>query len=308
MRALGLWLGLGLILSAASELMFWPVPVRDIALLAAIYGLAAVLPMLVLDRAGAFGWPAIALAGGLFGLLVEGVVVQQVYLEMPFSLVWTPLAWHGLLSVGVVVVGLRMALCAHGVGVSVAVCAAIGVFAALWAGYGWTEFGRAEGRTENALPFAAQITVATAMILLGHVVLDRLPAAAPPRWMLPGLAGIAACLWAVTWAVPFFPASLSVPLLGGVSAWAIGRLGAGPDHGRGFGRVAPVRYLALVLVPGVAIPLEAVVRDLPALASFNVPVAGVTVLVSLVVWLWALARAIRGGVPRGPASGSRPGG
>ncbi len=291
-RAFGLWIGLGLILAAASELMFWPVPMREIGPLAGVYGLAGLLAFLMVERAGARGLAAMIVAGGIFGLTIEGVIVQQVYLHLPFSLVWTPLAWHALLSVGVALVGLRMALCAPTMRPGVAVSAAIGLFAALWAGYGWTGFLQEEGRAASTLPFAAQMLVATAMIAAGHNVLDRVPDAPAPRWLLTILAAMALGLWAAAWAGPFFPLSLCVPVLGGVSFLAILRLG-GPDGPAGFGRVAPRRYLALLALPAVAIPVDALVRDAPWLSNFNVPVAVVTVVASTLLWCWAMVRAAR---------------
>ena len=43
----------------------------------------------------------VILVGALYGWLVEGVVAATVYGPLPVSLVWTGVAWHGLLTVGV---------------------------------------------------------------------------------------------------------------------------------------------------------------------------------------------------------------
>jgi hypothetical protein len=105
-RAL-LVLSAGAILMFFSENMFWARfrPGQDspqnylstyIAYCLAGYALLAVLSVFRVRRPA-----AVFLSGAVFGWLLEGVVVGTVYESLPFSISFTGLAWHALISVGI---------------------------------------------------------------------------------------------------------------------------------------------------------------------------------------------------------------
>lgn len=97
-------LATGYILFFYSELVFWvrvqPVdtlPGRISAWLA--YSLLAFVFLTILMRFRVRTVWALFLAGAVFGWMTEGIVVQTAYEDLPFSLSFTGLAWHALISV-----------------------------------------------------------------------------------------------------------------------------------------------------------------------------------------------------------------
>jgi hypothetical protein len=87
----------------ASENLFWSLPQPDwtlagMALTWIAYSLAAACALAALAYSGARGWRGHFLTGCLLGFMVEGVIVDTMYDAFPVQLVWTPLAWHALLT------------------------------------------------------------------------------------------------------------------------------------------------------------------------------------------------------------------
>jgi hypothetical protein len=291
-RAVWLAAALGCILAPVSELLFWPVHLAHLAGLVAFYGAAALFAAALLERSGWLGAPGVVLAAGVFGWVIEGVVVSQTYEAVPFSLSWTPLAWHGLLSVGVGLVALRRALLARPLWPAVVVLSLLGGFAGLWGAYGWERLAGDIVGGPVAHGFAAQVAVAAALLAAGHLLLDHLPRGIVPREMLALLATGAAALWSVAWAVPLFPVSLLVPALVGGTALLLWRARRGPAP-LAPGQVGWRRYALFSIVPAVAIPLQHAAEGWPAVAQLNVWVALPTTLTGAAVWLWAAGHAAR---------------
>ncbi len=287
LRSVLLGLGLALVVVPVSELMFWPVRIDSIPGLVLFYGMSVLLAALLLERSGARGWPAYVLAGGIFGWLIEGVVVSQTYEAVPFSLSWTPLAWHMVLSVMGALVGLGWAL-RRGLVAALLACAVVGAFAGLWGAYGWTELVEDVTTVETGLPFEVQITVAAALMATGHCLLSRLPDGRAPGWLLWVLLGMAVLVWALAWAVPLFPMSLNVPALIGVSIWALSRAGRGAVAMQPYAPVPWVRFLAFGVIPLVAVPVQGALLDVAWLAEANAFVAGPLVLFGTGAWIAAL--------------------
>jgi len=52
----------------------------------------------VVALSGISGIRAVFLGGVLMGYLIEGVVVDELYLAFPFQLIWTSMAWHALIT------------------------------------------------------------------------------------------------------------------------------------------------------------------------------------------------------------------
>jgi hypothetical protein len=97
-------LGTGFILFYFSELVFWPRIRPDDSLQGLlftwlIYSFAAWVMMAVMEYFRVSSFPALFLAGAFFGWLIEGVIVQTVYEDLPLSISFTGLAWHALISV-----------------------------------------------------------------------------------------------------------------------------------------------------------------------------------------------------------------
>ncbi len=285
----------GLILNFASEMLFYSAPAQETALSAyaitmLVYGIAAYATLLVAAWAGVRDWPGVFLSGCIFGWLIEGVVMGTVYSALPFTLVFTAMSWHALLSVllGFVMVR-RSARWPLG--------RQIGLMLLLGFGFGvWAQFWPLE---RNLMPGAG----ATFLYLLGlgltvpiaNHMLDGLPTRFPFRradaLIIWGLAGL---FWATKLATSGNPALLVLPLAMGPTLWLLRRGGAHggvvviperPDN--------PARHWLFLITPGLtflmAITGWPLFNGLPS----NAIIAVVSSLIAVGFWLFAGAKALR---------------
>ncbi|HIP72404.1 MAG TPA: hypothetical protein EYH05_13540 [Anaerolineae bacterium] len=93
---------------------------------------------------------AIFLAGALYGWIVEGVVVWQMYEALPFTISWTPLGWHVIIDVLLGWYLARWLLLKDRYGVTAVLAIALGAFWGLWATWYWQD-GRLIPPAEFAL-------------------------------------------------------------------------------------------------------------------------------------------------------------
>ncbi len=288
--------GLGLITFYGSENLFWSAPMPgmtplDLLLTAIAYSVCAAAVLSAVLITGLTGWRALFLGGALLGWLVEGVIVGTAYEAFPLQLVWTPMAWHALIT-GVGVVG----LCRAGVGwpvwQQVAALAALGLVAALWAQFWPLERGAMPGIGATLV----YLTGVGLLVPLGNLMLDRAGwlqrPPAPVLWIAPGLLLL---LWVAQSYFAPSPVRLSVPVLVLVTLWIMHRLGAPPPRdGVSFGEPAPLWRHGLFLL----VPLVAGVVAVPGWRLFqglgvNQPFALTTGLLSLGLWFWLMVRALR---------------
>lgn len=216
---------LGAIAVFASENLFWSAPktaVRpgELALTILAYSLCAAgaLSGVLWSRLG--GWRALFLGGAILGWLVEGVLVATAYDAFPLQLVWTPLAWHALIT-ALGVVGLaRYAV--HGsvltqLAASIALGSALGAFGLYWP--------LERGRMPSTLTVLGYLVGIGALVPVCSIVLDRVGRVSRPsgRTM-----AIAPCLLGAIWCVRFVlapsPVRVSVPLLVALTLWIMRRL------------------------------------------------------------------------------------
>lgn len=293
---------LGLAATWGSENLFWSAPRADLtavglAMTWAAYTLCAAAALSAVLWSGIQGWRAVLLGGALLGWLIEGVIVATMYDAFPFQVVWTPLAWHALVTgVGVVGVGrmagrwpaARMAAAWAGLG------AWAGLFALWWP----------LDRDDLPTGWAAATQLGGYLVLLGlavpasHVILDRLGTlAVPSRRVLlvaPALLGL---LWLARVAFAPSPPYVALPVVLLLTLWTMRRLGS-PGRPLDLGpAAAPRRHLLSLVAPGVATVVATVgwtVTDgLPA----HVPVA----LVGCAVSLWLYGGSVRRAVRRRPS-------
>ena len=89
-----------------SESIFWGQPDQaygdPVGLLATVaaYGVVVVAVVGLLQRIAPSTWLGVFLGGALLGWTIEGIVVTTTYEALPFSISFTGLAWHALISVG----------------------------------------------------------------------------------------------------------------------------------------------------------------------------------------------------------------
>jgi hypothetical protein len=82
---------------------------------------------------------AIFLAGALYGWIVEGVIVWQMYEGLPFTISWTPLGWHVIIDVLLGWYLARRILLKDRYGVTAVFSIILGLFWGLWATWYWQE-------------------------------------------------------------------------------------------------------------------------------------------------------------------------
>lgn len=125
-----------------SEIGFWANPraLRDLPGTWLVYSYAAYLfywglsYFQVKDKYGVF------LLGCLYGWLIEGVIVYTVYENLPFSIAWTGMAWHALITVLLGFFGFEASVRRSGKTVFLW-SVFMGLFYGSWATYWWVADG-----------------------------------------------------------------------------------------------------------------------------------------------------------------------
>lgn len=188
LRYLSFSLALGFIAVWASENLFWFLPPLDLTLPGLLmtwiaYSVCAAAVLSVVLWTGVGGWPAAFLGGAMLGYLVEGVVVATVYDNFPWQIAWTSLAWHGLLTGGVV---LALGVSSLPPMLRARLWLLAGVVLALW-GVFWPLERQGEPDLVTLLTYLALPAVG---VVAAVRVIRRVGRPNPPRWVLwiaPGL-------------------------------------------------------------------------------------------------------------------------
>jgi hypothetical protein len=282
-----------------------------------LYSVVAYLVMRVAARFPMRGLAAVVVLGAFYGWLVEGTIANTVYLALPFSIVWTGLAWHGQLTIVVGWYLFPRALRAGGTRAwawGALVGALWGAWGAAW--WGAVPDGGQAPATFAPLSYALFVAVVTAAAGIGYGIQDRTgprPGDRSSRWALVLVIG-ALVAWSVPVVVlplPWAPLVLA-PLLG-VAWFALRRLtpqtSAVPTDVIGWTVGVPWSRLH----PLVALPVAAVLVYLAASPLSTTPTGtGVpywafvaTIIVLSVAGTtatgWALIQALRSS-PRVPAT------
>lgn len=242
-------LSLGWIAVWAGENLFWTTPAPDLRLVEllltwGVYSVAAGAALSAVLWSGLGGWRAAFLGGALLGFAIEGAVVGTMYDAFPAQLVWTPLAWHGLIS-GLCVLGGGLALARGSVARQVAGLMALGVFGAVWGLY-WPTEGKALAGWGGMAVYLGLCGVGVA---LGLGLLSRVGPAGPARWAVAGTRGAGGAVGAGDNGRAHAPAAGGA---GDGGADALGDAAAGAAVGAGGGghRLRPAAALgALCTVP-----------------------------------------------------------
>jgi len=291
---------LGWIATYASENLFWMVPPPDLTLpIFAVtwlfYSAVSAAALSAVLMSGVSGLWAAFLGGAILGFGVEGAVVGTMFDAFPFQLVWTPLAWHALITGGIFV-GLARAPMRPGS--AVAVWGAVAIAAVAWALYWPSE--------RDVLPGAGALAVylllPACLSIPALRVLDRLlPLAPPPRAVLLVAPVLLVLAWIVGTVMAPSPVRLALWPCVALVVWAMRRRADQGGQG-GWGRPMPGWQRALPLLP----PLAVTVAAPPLWATHgavatNVPFALATGLASLILLVVALAarpRLITAAAPR----------
>jgi hypothetical protein len=301
-RLIGLvqrWLSialLGAIGMYGSEMLFWsappsPVLPAELAQTWLAYALATAAALMAMAATGARSWLAVFLAGCIFGWLTEGVVVQTVYDLFPYTLVFTGMSWHALLTALLIGLGVRRAV-SWGLPRQLLFLLALALFYGLWAQYWPLE--------RPALPPPLTVTLYLCglglCVPLANLVLDWLP----PRlvfskWEVIVVAGLFLGLWGLQFLDTPDLRRLAVPLAIAATLWLLHRLGSG--QGVDLGTTPQAlrwRHWLFLLVPALTSVLA--ISGWAALGGIetNWPVAIATSVLALGLCGMASVRAIAG--------------
>lgn len=287
---------LGAVALWGSEMFFWSAPRGDLSVVEIVvtwlaYAVCAAAALSLVLVTGVQGWRAAFLGGAVLGWLIEGVVVATMYEAFPFQVVWTPLAWHALVT-GLVVLGIgrtsggwparRRALTWVGVGIA----------GGLWAS--WWPLER--GAMPALVPTVLYLVGLGLLVPLGHAVLDRVGLlAVPSRRVVLVAPGLLLVAWLARVVVAPTPLYAVLPAVLGVTAWVMHRWG-GDAIGLELGGGGGLRVHAWFLVAPLVCAVVAAVswRVAPDGLPVHVVVAALTVGVSL----WLVGRMILGAFRR----------
>lgn len=199
-------------------------------------------------------WRGLLLAGGLYGLAAEALVVPVVYEAPPFSFVWTSLSWHTLIDVMLGWWLLRLAM-RSGWLWAIAAPVALGAFWGVWATWFW---GEAPGTALSLGEFAKVAGYTSVGLLIGIWLADRAPISAfRAGWIEIVLVAVISLALFATTALPYLPIlPLAILALVALTALAV-RAQAGGAVAPSLARLdtpPPVhRYLVLPLLPAAAV-------------------------------------------------------
>lgn len=225
------------LLAAFSETFYWYAGGTDYPARVVFYLVPTTALLWSIARWPGSRWPAVVLAGAVYGFVTEGVLTTVVYGGFPFdpfATSYTALAWHAIVSVGFGLVLLQRLLAGGSVARAVA---AIALFGAFWGV--WATTLRLPPEDGDELPaiaglvgdvvvgtFALYTLAATAVIgachfLLGRIVrpVDLSPGRGWQRFIL-----LVGTTWFVVLVVPSAPwAPIELAALLALCAWGLTR-------------------------------------------------------------------------------------
>ncbi|HEY5911351.1 MAG TPA: hypothetical protein VJA21_12180 [Verrucomicrobiae bacterium] len=191
-------LATGYILFFYSERVFWSFlrpgdKLSDFVLGWLVYSLLAWLVLLLVRQCRIASFPAVFLAGAVYGWVDEGVVVDTLYGSadgpFPASISFTGLAWHALISVGIGWYWQGKVLRAAKASSVAAFSVAVGLGWGLWAGWWPAELDKS---STSLAAFAAHTAVCSILLVLAWAVLGLVPADCfrPGKWEMPILVAV----------------------------------------------------------------------------------------------------------------------
>lgn len=289
---------LGVLSAWGSENLFWSAPqegasAAEILLTFVAYSLCAAAALAAVLLTGVQGWRAAFLGGAVLGWLVEGVVVDTMYYAFPFQVVWTPLAWHALVT-GLAVVGMGRQAGSWPTWRRLLGWVALGLAGGIWAAYWPIE----RGGMPDAATTAIYLVGLGLLVPLAHVVLDRIHRVPVPATRLLMVApGLLLLAWLARVLIAPTPVYLALPVLLLLTVATMRRLGDPSPDGLALGGPAGLRrHAAFLLAPVICVLVAtALWATAPAGLPVNIPVAVGTMLASVGLFGWLGVRAVLAG-------------
>lgn len=285
---------LGMIALWGSENLFWTVPQESLKshewlVTWAAYSLVAAAALSAVLWAGMGGWRAAFLGGAVLGFGIEGVIVGTMYDAFPAQVIWTPLAWHALVT-GLLVFALPRHLARGPLAVQIIGLLALGLFGATWGLYWPTERSVMPGYPV-ALPYLVGLALP---VVAAQIGLDRLQSLTPPTPILLWAAPVVLLvLWLVRAVLTGSVVVLACPVMLLITVWILRRLGrsGGPVA---FGPAVPIwRHGLFLLTPLTVAALVVPGWEVFGAVAVNVPVALASGAIGAGLWLWLLWQAAR---------------
>ena len=196
LRLLAATIGAALVMAAWSEFVFFNegpaetlraaiagdgAALGALAELFLLYAIPATLLIGLMARFGTRGSARVLLLGALTGTAIEGAMVPAVYEAVPFSYLWTSVAWHGPVTVGLGLFLLPRLMARSTWPRRALSLAALGAGWGVWTTWAWADPGFAP---LSAGAFAGYAAATTGVMALGYGVLAlaRWPGPPLPRW------------------------------------------------------------------------------------------------------------------------------
>ena len=285
---------LGAISVVYSEALFWARwrpddSVGGYLVTWAAYSLVAFFALTAIEHFGLRGALGIALAGAVFGWLVEGAVAVTLYEDLPWSISWTALAWHELFTVvfGWFLVPRALATwpLRRLIRWSVLVGSAWGIWAISWRVQ--------DGSWTSVSSFGLFAFASAAVLAMGYVVWQRtyLPMR-PQRWLILG----AATLPALSAAIQAGAIAVVLPVLVGVVV-VVMKTGRGNYEGSELVPEEPIRPSALtapLIAAATAVVVYAALQSANVVSNTAAVFYLLTMPAGFVVLIAAVSRVLKG--------------
>lgn len=316
-RSLGLAAATGYIWMFYSERVFWSFwrasdGIADSLATWLVYAVAALAALIAIRRFRVRSLAAVVLVGAGFGWLVEGVFAMTLFgadgIPFPFTISWTGLAWHDLISVGLGWYALQLAM-RRALRPTIVLSLGLGAFWGVWS-LSWVAADRAAA--PGALAFALHAFAATALMIPASYAYGTLRASdfAPGRW-LSAATGLLVLAWFAGVTVPRFGglAAATIPPLFLLLWWGLRRnreVATGRDLLVLFDAPIDIRAsLAVLLMPAAAALIYALSRASGFAPATNIPVFAITTVAGFAALIASLTIIVRQAHGPRAASGGR---
>jgi len=257
-----------------------------------VYSLAAFATLAVAERFRARGWHAFFLCGAVFGWLIEGIVVQTTYEDLPLSISFTGLGWHAPITLGLGWWLMSRYLAEQSWRRTAALSLGLGLFFGLWAVCWWFE----EDDVRTPAEFCRYVFGCSLPLIAAHAIWHRRWWTRPSRveeGLLAGFIAVVFCLGTVP-AAPM--AAILAPLLFGSALWALHRLGAAQTES-GLAALAgparPEQLFLTLLIPATAVTVYTGIHATGLRPPTHWVVYIVTTPLGFLLYGWAFWRALR---------------
>jgi hypothetical protein len=287
----------GAIMMYGSEILFWSVPpvglsALDLGVTWLAYTLSAYGFLVALAYFKVSNWRGLFLCGAIYGWVVEGVIAGQMYLAFPVQLVWTPLAWHGLI-VALGIFWLPRISLSWRLGKQIWLYCALGLGFGLWAMWWPLERQPMPGFSE----IIAYLVGLSLVPIAAQLVIDRWGTSllAVSKRESIAVGSLLSILWLIRAGLTLQLTVLAFPVLAGLTLWALRHQPQGVILIQRWVEVPanPARHFLFLIVPVMACMLAFAAWSLSLVPPTNMAIYAVTTGISALIYLDCLRRALK---------------